>query len=452
MLGFSPQASLQKFISLVALHFNQPTPKKSGKKMTLIKERTLADKIRAEFPILKQKVNDKPLVYLDNAATSQKPLAVLNALRDYYEQYNSNVHRGVHSLSTKATDAYEGSRDKIAAFINAASRNEIVYTRNASEAINLVAYSWGLNHLQAGDEIILSVMEHHSNLVPWQIVCQKTGAKLKYVELTETGELNFEQFKTLVSQKTKLVAIAHISNVLGCINPVEKICALAHQNGAKVLIDACQSVPHTVIDVQKIDCDWLVASGHKMCAPTGIGFLYGKLDLLESMPPFLGGGEMIGEVFLDRFTYAELPHKFEAGTPAIAEAIALGAAVDYLTSIGMDKIHAYEAELTAYMFEKLRQIPDLTIYGPQPNADGEGRAALASFTVKNLHANDLSTMLDDAGVAIRSGHHCTQPLHHYLGVSSTARASLYFYNSCEDVDVFVAALKETIEFFSSILG
>ncbi|MDY6806630.1 MAG: SufS family cysteine desulfurase [Cyanobacteriota bacterium] len=420
--------------------------------MTLIKERTLADKVRGDFPILNQKINDKSLVYLDSAATSQKPAAVINSLCDYYQQYNSNVHRGSHALSAQATEAYEGSRDKVAAFINATSRNEIVFTRNASEAVNLVAYAWGLNNLKSGDEIILSVMEHHSNLVPWQIICQKTGAQLKYVELTATGEFDLEQFKTLVSEKTKLVAVSHVSNVLGCINPVEEICAIAHENGAKVLIDGCQSAPHLALDVRKIGCDWFVASGHKMCAPTGIGFLYGKLEILESMPPFLGGGEMIGEVFLDRFTYAELPHKFEAGTPAIGEAIALGAAVDYLSNIGMEKIHGWEAELTGYLFEKLSQIPKLTIYGPQPNADGEGRAALASFTVENLHANDLSTMLDDAAVAIRSGHHCTQPLHHYLGVSSTARASLYFYNTREDIDLFVAALKETIEFFSSVMG
>lgn len=420
--------------------------------MTIIQEKTLGEKVRADFPILNQEINGKPLVYLDNAATSQKPLAVINAWQEYYLKYNSNVHRGIHTLSSKATDAYEGARDKVAAFINAASRNEIVYTRNASEAINLVAYSWGLNNLKAGDEIIVSVMEHHSNFVPWQMVAQKTGAVLKFVELTETGEFDFEQYKTLISDKTKLVAVAHISNVLGCTNPVKEICQIAHQNGAKALIDACQSVPHVAVDVQEIDCDWLVASGHKMCAPTGIGFLYGKLELLAEMPPFLGGGEMISEVFFDHSTYAELPHKFEAGTPAIGEAIALGAAVDYLTNIGMEKIHNYQAELTTYLFEKLNQIPEVTIYGPQPNTNGEGRAALASFTVKNLHPNDLSTMLDEAGVAIRSGHHCAQPLHQYLNISSTARASLSFYNTRDDIDVFIAALKETIEFFGNILG
>ncbi|MGD1703225.1 SufS family cysteine desulfurase [Dapis sp. BLCC M229] len=420
--------------------------------MTIIQERTLADKVREDFPILNQEINGKPLVYLDNAATSQKPLAVINAWQEYYLKYNSNVHRGIHTLSTKATDAYEGARDKVAAFVNAASRNEIIYTRNASEAINLVAYSWGLNNLKLGDEIIVSVMEHHSNFVPWQMIAQKTGAVLKFVELTETGEFNFEQYKTLVSDKTKLVAVAHISNVLGCINPVKEICSIAHQNGAKVLIDACQSVPHCVVDVQEIDCDWLVGSGHKMCGPTGIGFLYGKLELLEEMPPFLGGGEMISEVFIDHSTYAELPHKFEAGTPAIGEAIALGAAVDYLTNIGMEKIHNYEAELTTYLFEKLDQIPQVNIYGPQPNIHGEVRAGLASFTVENIHPNDLSTMLDEAGVAIRSGHHCAQPLHQYLKISSTARASLYFYNTRDDIDAFIVALKDTIEFFRSIMG
>ncbi|NEP88282.1 MAG: SufS family cysteine desulfurase [Okeania sp. SIO2C2] len=420
--------------------------------MTIIQEKTLGEKVREEFPILNQEINGKPLVYLDNAATSQKPLAVINIWQEYYLKYNSNVHRGIHTLSSKATDAYEGARDKVASFVNAASRNEIVYTRNASEAINLVAYSWGLNNLKAGDEIIVSVMEHHSNFVPWQMVAQKTGAVLKFVELTKTGEFDFEQYKTLVSDKTKLVAVAHISNVLGCQNPVQKICAVAHQYGAKVLIDACQSVPHITVDVREIDCDWLVASGHKMCAPTGIGFLYGKLELLEEMPPFLGGGEMISEVFFDHSTYAELPHKFEAGTPAIGEAIALGAAVDYLTNIGMEKIHNYEAELTTYLFERLNQIPEVTIYGPQPNEKGESRAALVSFTVESLHPNDLSTMLDEAGVAIRSGHHCAQPLHKYLNISSTARASLSFYNTRDDIDAFIVALKETIEFFSNIMG
>lgn len=420
--------------------------------MTYTPTKTLADKVRADFPLLRQEINDKPLVYLDNAATSQKPFFVLNTLRDYYEEYNANVHRGAHTLSAKATDAYEGARDKIAKFINAASRQEIVYTRNASEAINLVAYSWGMNNLKAGDEIILSVMEHHSNIVPWQFVAQKTGAVLKFVELTPEETFDLEQFKQLISEKTKLVSIVHVSNTLGCINPVAEIAKIAHRYGAKFLVDACQSVPHMPVDVQAIDCDWLVASGHKMCAPTGIGFLYGKLELLEAMPPFFGGGEMIAEVYLDHSTYAELPHKFEAGTPAIGEAIAIGAAIDYLTNIGMDKIHAYEAELTAYLFQELAKIPQVRIYGPKPDANGEGRAALAAFTVEGIHANDLSTLLDQEGVAIRSGHHCTQPLHRHLGLPATARASLSFYNTREEIDVFIKALKETIDFFAGIFG
>ncbi|MCU0524395.1 MAG: cysteine desulfurase [Elainella sp. Prado103] len=420
--------------------------------MTFTQERTLSAKVRADFPILAQDVNGKPLVYLDNAATSQKPTAVLQALQDYYQGFNANVHRGVHALSAKATEVYEAARDKVAAFVNAASRNEIVYTRNASEAINLVAYAWGMNTLQPGDEIILTVMEHHSNLVPWQLVAQRTGAVLKFVELTETQEFDLDQYASLVSDKTKLVSVVHVSNTLGCVNPVVEIIEIAHRYGAKVLLDACQSVPHMPIDVQALDCDWLVASGHKMCAPTGIGFLYGKLALLQAMPPFLGGGEMIADVFLDHSTYAELPHKFEAGTPAIGEAIALGAAVDYLTSVGMDQIHAYEQELTLHLFEKLAQVPEVKIYGPKPNTTASNRAALAAFTSGAVHPNDLSALLDQEGIAIRTGHHCTQPLHRYLGVSATARASLYFYNTHEEIDAFIVALRETIDFFSNIMG
>jgi cysteine desulfurase/selenocysteine lyase len=419
--------------------------------MTVTREKTIAQKVRADFPILHQQVHGKPLIYFDNAATSQKPTAVLDTLRHYYEHDNANVHRGAHLLSVRATEAYEGARDKVAAFVNAASRNEIVFTRNASEAINLVAYSWALNTLKPGDEIVTTVMEHHSNLVPWQIIAQKTGAVIKHVRLSETESFDLEHYKSLVNEKTKLVAVVHVSNTLGCITPVEEVGVIAHAVGAKVLIDACQSVPHMPIDVQAIDCDWLVASGHKMCAPTGIGFLYGKLDLLNAMPPFFGGGEMIGEVYLDHFTTAELPHKFEAGTPAIGEAIALGAAVDYLSQIGMDKIHAYEEELTAYLFEKLATVPNLRIYGNRPDAAGKGRAALAAFNVTNLHANDVATLLDHEGVAIRSGHHCTQPLHRLLKVSGSARASLYFYNTRTEIDQFIIALKETIDFFSSVM-
>ena len=418
--------------------------------MTFTREKTLGERVRDDFPILHQKVNDNSLIYFDTAASSQKPQAVLDALQHYYQNDNANVHRGAHTLSGRATDAYEGARDKVAQFINAASRDEIIYTRNASEAINLVAYTWGLANLTPGDEIILSVMEHHSNIVPWQLISQKTGAVLKYVELTQDEEFDLEQYRGLLSDKTKLVSVAHVSNTLGVINPVEEIIAAAHQHGAKVLIDACQSVPHMPIDVQELDCDWLVASGHKMCATTGIGFLYGKKELLLAMPPFMGGGEMIDEVFLDHSTYGELPHKFEAGTPAIGEAIALGAAVDYLNSIGMDKIHRYEEELTAYLFEQLETIPELRIYGKKPTAEGQGRAALAAFNVPGIHASDLATLLDHEGIAIRSGHHCTQPLHRILNASGSARASLYFYNTREEIDRFISALKETIDFFQDM--
>jgi cysteine desulfurase/selenocysteine lyase len=420
--------------------------------MTLATDKPLALKVRQDFPILHQTIHDRPLVYLDNAATSQKPKAVIDALRDYYERYNANVHRGVHTLSGLATDAYEGAREKLAKFINAASHQEIVYTRNASEAINLVAYSWGFNTLQPGDEIVLSVMEHHSNLIPWQFVAQRTGAVLKFVELDATEGFDLNHYESLVGDRTKLVSIAHVSNTLGCENPVAEIIAIARKFGAKVLIDACQSAPHVPLDVQAMDCDWLVASGHKMCGPTGIGFLYGKLDLLRSMPPFLGGGEMIADVFLDRATYADLPHKFEAGTPAIGEAIALGAAVDYLSAIGMDTIHAYEADLTQHLFARLAEIPEVRIYGPKPNAQGQGRAALASFTAGDVHPHDLSTILDQAGIAIRAGHHCTQPLHRQLQAQSTARASLYFYNTREEIDTFIAALQDAIAFFGSIFS
>lgn len=417
----------------------------------LIQEKPLALKVRADFPILNQEINGKPLIYLDSAATSQKPLSVLEAMQSYYEKDNANVHRGAHTLSIRATEGYEGARDKVAAFINASSRQEIVYTRNASEAINIVAYSWGLENLKEGDEIITTVMEHHSNLVPWRIIAQKTGAVIKYVGLTPEETFDFEQYQELLSEKTKLVTVVHVSNTLGNVNPVEEITRLAHEKGAKVLIDACQSVPHQKIDVQALNCDWLVASGHKMCAPTGIGFLYGKKAILEAMQPFLGGGEMINEVFLDHFTCGELPHKFEAGTPAIAEAIGLGAAIDYLNEIGMDNIHGYEIELSSYLFKKLSKIRNVRIYGAKPDENGEGRAALAAFNVEGIHASDLATLLDHEGIAIRSGHHCTQPLHRLFNASGSARASLYFYNTREEIDVFVKALQETIDFFNSVM-
>jgi cysteine desulfurase / selenocysteine lyase len=408
---------------------------------------SLGDRLRDDFPILHQQVHGQPLIYLDSAATSQKPQVVIDALTDYYQRYNANVHRGVHTLSSLATDAYEAARCKIAKFINAKDEHAIVYTRNASEAINLVAYSWGMNNLQAGDEIILTVMEHHSNLVPWQMVAQRTGAVLKFVSLSAQEGFDLEVYQGLLSPQTKLVSVVHVSNTLGAITPVAEVIELAHAQGAKVLLDACQSAPHMPLDVQAMDCDWLVASGHKMCGPSGIGFLYGKLDLLRSMPPFLGGGEMIADVYLDHSTYADLPHKFEAGTPAIGEAIALGAAIDYLSGIGMEAIHAYEQELSQYLYQQITQIPGLRVYGPPGD-----RAALAAFTVGCAHANDLSTLLDESGIAIRSGHHCTQPLHGQLGVTGTARASLYFYNTKAEIDRFIVVLQESIDFFTSIGG
>jgi cysteine desulfurase / selenocysteine lyase len=415
--------------------------------MTVLQTLSLADKVRNDFPILTQKVNDRLLVYLDSAATSQKPQVVIDALSDYYQRYNSNVHRGVHTLSGLATDAYEAARQKVAKFVNAADEREIIYTRNATEAINLVAYSWGLGNLQTGDEVILTKMEHHSNLVPWQLVAQKTGAVLKFVDLSANEDFDLDHYKSLLSAKTKLVSVVHVSNTLGSVAPVKEIIALAHAQGAKVLIDACQSAPHMPLDVQDMDCDWLVASGHKMCAPTGIGFLYGKLEVMRSMQPFLGGGEMIADVFFDHATYADLPHKFEAGTPSIGEAIALGAAIDYLTNIGMAEIHAYEQELSVYLYQQLAKIPQIRTYGPKSH-----RAALAAFTAGEVHPHDLSTMLDQSGIAIRAGHHCTQPLHRELKAQSTARASLYFYNTKAEIDQFIVALKESIDFFAEIFA
>lgn len=415
------------------------------------KEMSLGDQVRKDFPILVRQVQGQPLVYLDNAATSQKPEMVLRAMDEYYRSHNANVHRGVHTLSQEATDAYEASREKIARFVGAVSDKEIVFTRNASEAINLVAYSWGLENLSAGDEIVLSVMEHHSNLVPWQLIAQRTGAVLKFVGLTPTGELDLDEYEQLLGDRVKLVSIVHASNTLGCVNPVKQITEMAHRCGAKVLIDACQSAPHMPLDVRDIDCDWMAVSGHKMCGPTGIGFLYGKLALLRAMPPFLGGGEMIADVFLKQSTYADLPHKFEAGTPAIAEAIGLGAAVDYLESVGIDRIHAHEQKLTKHLLEGIAEIPGVTVYGPGISADGEvRRVGLVAFSVEGMHPHDISTVLDGEGVAIRAGHHCTQPLHRYLNVQSTARASLYLYNTKADVDAFLASLRSGVEFFASL--
>ncbi|KAL6297472.1 hypothetical protein ACE6H2_005614 [Prunus campanulata] len=404
---------------------------------------------RPDFPILHQEVNGSRLVYLDNAATSQKPTAVIRALQNYYESYNSNVHRGIHYLSARATEEYELARKKVSNFINASDSREIVFTRNATEAINLVAYTWGLQNIKPDDEILLTVAEHHSAIVPWQLVAQKTGAVLKFVELNGDEVPDVDNLKDMLSRKTKLVVVHHVSNVLGSVLPMKDIVLCAHDVGAKVLVDACQSVPHMVVDVQNLNADFLVASSHKMCGPTGVGFLYGKSDLLSAMPPFLGGGEMISDVFLDHSTYAEPPSRFEAGTPAIGEAIGLGAAIDYLSGLGMQKIHDYEIFLAKYLYDSLSSVPNIHIYGPVPS-NHVSRAALCSFNIDNIHPTDLATYLDQQhGVAIRSGHHCAQPLHRHLGVSASARASLHFYNTVEDIDDFIRALNDTVSFFNS---
>lgn len=404
---------------------------------------------RSDFPILHQEINGLKLVYLDNAATSQKPTAVIKALQNYYEAYNSNVHRGIHYLSAKATDEYESARQKVANFIHAAEAREIIFTRNATEAINLVAYSWGLSNLKPGDEIITTIAEHHSAIVPWQIVAQKTGAVLRFVNLTEDEVPDVGQLRDFLSRSTKLLVMHHVSNMLASVLPMDEVISWAHDVGAKVLVDACQSVPHMVVDVKNLDTDFLVGSSHKMCGPTGVGFLYGKSKILSGMPPFLGGGEMIADVYLDHSTYAEPPSRFEAGTPAIGEAIGLGAAIDYLSEIGMQQIHDYEMELGNYLYDRLSSVSDVRIYGPAPSRTVK-RAALCSFNVKDVHPTDIATFLDQQhGVAIRSGHHCAQPLHRHLGISASARASLHFYNTKDDVDRFIDALKDTINFFTS---
>lgn len=395
----------------------------------------------ADFPILSQRVNDSPLIYLDSAATSQKPNAVIDAITGYYTSTNSNVHRGAHSLAARATDHFESTRDLLRALVNAAHREEIIYTRNATEAINLVASTWGFANLKRGDRIVVSVMEHHANLVPWQMIAQEMGAEIIPVGLTSSQTYDMDALKAaLQGGRVRMVACAHVSNVLGCINPAEEIVRLAHEAGALVLLDACQSVPHMPVDVQKLGCDFLVASGHKMCGPTGVGFLYGRRELLEAMPPYMGGGEMIADVFLDHSTYADLPHKFEAGTPAIGEIIGFGTAVDYLTTLGIESIHQFELELGEYLYEQLTQFKEVTVYGPPPP-----RAALCAFNIDGIHGSDLATMLDLEGVAVRAGHHCAQPLHRELGVSSSARASLYIYNTKDEIDRFIVALKGAVD-------
>ena len=406
----------------------------------------LASQYRADFPILEQKAPDgRPLVYLDHAATSQKPRQVLAALQQYYNCDNANVHRGAHQLSARATESFEGARSITAEFIGASSSREIVFTRNASEAINLVARTWGDANLRKGDEVLLTVMEHHSNLVPWQLLAQRTGCVLRHVGITESGELDLADFKAKLSERTRLVSLVHISNALGCCNPLGEVIPLAHEVGALVLVDACQSLAHQPIDTVALDADFLVGSSHKLCGPTGMGFLWGREALLEAMPPFLGGGEMIQDVFLDSSSWAVLPHKFEAGTPAIGEAVGMGAAIRYLQAIGLDAIQAWEAQLTRYLFERLQAIDGVKILGPTPEQQPE-RGALATFLVDGVHANDIAELIDASGICIRSGHHCCQPLHRHYGVTASARASLSFTSTFEEIDRFSDELASTVSF------
>lgn len=414
--------------------------------MTTTESLAVGRAVREQFPVLAQHVNGHPLVYLDSAATSHKPRYVLDAVRQFYDTDNSNVHRGAHTLSVRATEAYEGARDKVASFINAADRREVVFTKGATEAINLVASTWGRNSVRRGDEIVLTEMEHHANIVPWQLLAEEVGAKIVYGRVDDaTGGLDEEHMLSLINEKTKLVAFAHVSNVLACANPVKRIARAASEVGAMTLLDACQSVPHMPVDVQALGVDFVVASGHKMCAPTGIGFLWGRHRVLEGMPPYQGGGEMIDEVSLEKTTFAPPPGRFEAGTPAIAQAVGLGAAVDFLSELGMDAVQAYERELGIYLYEQLLDVEGVKVLGPT-----SGRAALAAFTVEGIHASDLSAFLDQDGVAIRSGHHCTQPLHTRLGIDASARASLYLYSTREDVDAFVQAVRSTQNMFKEI--
>jgi cysteine desulfurase/selenocysteine lyase len=402
------------------------------------------NEIRKDFPILQRKTHDSvPLVYLDSTATSQKPLAVIEAMNEYYRRSNANIHRGVHTLAEEATALYEQAREKIAKFINAPSARQIIYTRNATESINLVAYSWARANLKAGDLVILTEMEHHSNLVPWHMLEAERGIELDFIPVTESGLLDLEAYKTLLSRAPKLVSFTHMSNVLGTINPAAEIIRLAHAVGAVTLVDAAQSVPHLKVDVQALDADFLAFSAHKMCGPTGIGALYGKADLLEKMPPFLGGGDMIKVVHLRSFRPNTLPHKFEAGTPAIAEAVGFGAAVDYLTSVGMDNVAAHEHEITEYALERLEEVPGLRVFGPE----AQDKGGVAAFTLQGVHPHDVAQILDRDGIAIRAGHHCAQPLHEKFGISATSRASFYLYSTKGEVDSLVNGIYKVKELF-----
>ena len=402
------------------------------------------NEIRKDFPILERETaNGKRVIYLDSTATSQKPLQVIEAMNDYYRRSNANIHRGVHTLAEEATSLYEGARERIAKFIHAATSREVIYTRNTTESINLVAYSWARANLKAGDLVILTEMEHHSNLVPWHMLQAERGIELEFIPVTEDGLLDLDAYKTLLNRTPKLVSFTHMSNVLGTINPAAEIIKLAHAAGAVTLVDGAQSVPHLAVDVQALDADFYAFSAHKMCGPTGIGVLYGKSALLEAMPPFLGGGDMIKEVKLRSFRPNTLPHKFEAGTPAIAEAIGLGAAVDYLTQIGISDIAAHEHEITEYALERLEEIPGIKLFGP--SADKKG--GVAAFTLEGVHPHDVAQILDQDGIAVRAGHHCAQPLHEKFGIPATSRASFYLYSTKDEVDMLVKGLYKVKEMF-----
>lgn len=400
------------------------------------------ERVRRDFPILSRSVRGKPLVYLDNAATSQKPQVVIDAITRYYTEENANIHRGVHLLSEKATAAYEGARDKIRRWINAGSTRETIFVRGTTEAINLVAWSFGSRFVGAGDEIIVSGLEHHSNIVPWQMLCERSGARLRVIPINDAGELRLDEYEKLLSPRVKLVAVNHVSNALGTINPVTEIVRLAHQAGAKVLVDGAQAAPHLRVDVRALDCDFYALSGHKLFGPTGSGILYGKAELLDAMPPYQGGGDMIRSVTFEKSTYADLPAKFEAGTPDIGCGIGLGAAIDYLESIDFDAAAAWEADLLAYATERIGAVPGVKLIGTAAH-----KASVVSFLLDNIHPHDIGTILDSEGIAIRTGHHCAQPVMERFGIPATARASLAFYNTPAEIDVLIHGLAKVRELF-----
>jgi cysteine desulfurase/selenocysteine lyase len=403
--------------------------------------------VRADFPILQQEHHaGVPLIYLDNAASSQKPRQVIDTIDDYYRRYNANVHRGIHKLSEEATAAYEEARIKVKKFINAANKREMIYVRGTTEGINLVAQTWGRANLTAGDTVVLTQMEHHSNIVPWQMLAAEKGFTIRYVPVLSDGTLDLDVYTALLrDEPVKLVSVMYVSNVLGTVNPIAHMAKLAHDVGALIMVDGAQAVPHMPVDVQALDADFFTFSGHKMIGPTGSGILYGKRDLLEAMPPWMGGGDMIARVTLDGSTWNELPYKFEAGTPSIAEGIGLGAAVDYLSSLGMDKIRMHEEAITAYALDRLSEVPGLTLYGP----DADQKGAVAAFSLKGIHAHDIAQLLDADGIAVRAGHHCAMPLHDCLNIPATARASFYLYNTFAEVDALIDALYKAKKKFSA---